>query len=34
MAQYIPQLESVDPDKFAISVCTVHGQRFHIGQLC
>ena len=29
---YIPQLERVDPEKFAMSVCTVDGQRFSIGE--
>ncbi|GAA3080448.1 hypothetical protein GCM10020000_77880 [Streptomyces olivoverticillatus] len=31
VAEYIPQLARVDPDQFAISVCTVDGQRFSIG---
>jgi glutaminase len=31
VADYIPQLKRVDPDQFAISVCTVDGQRFSIG---
>jgi len=30
-AQYIPQLAEVDPDQFAISVTTVDGQHFSIG---
>lgn len=30
-ADYIPQLASVNPEQLAISVCTVDGQRFHIG---
>ena len=31
VADYIPQLARVNPDQFAISVCTVDGQRFSIG---
>src|SRR5262252_5451327 len=31
VADYIPQLKRVDPDQLAISVCTVDGQRFSIG---
>jgi glutaminase len=30
-ADYIPQLQRVDPDKFGISVCTIDGQRFSAG---
>jgi glutaminase len=31
VADYIPQLKRVDPEKFAIAVCTVDGQRFSTG---
>ncbi|MBS4730211.1 glutaminase A [Mycobacterium sp. SM1] len=31
MADYIPQLKRVDPDKFGVAICTVDGQRFTIG---
>ena len=31
VASYIPELKTVDPDKLAISVCTVDGQQFRIG---
>ncbi|MHA6757860.1 glutaminase A [Streptacidiphilus sp. PAMC 29251] len=31
VADYIPQLKRVLPDQFAVSVCTVDGQRFSIG---
>ncbi|TDD81988.1 glutaminase A [Actinomadura rubrisoli] len=31
VADYIPQLAQVDPDQFAISVCTVDGQRHTVG---
>ena len=31
VADYIPQLKRVDPEKFAIAVCTVDGQRISIG---
>ncbi|MCM2422655.1 glutaminase A [Streptomyces sp. RKAG293] len=31
VADYIPQLKRVPPDQLAISVCTVDGQRFSIG---
>ncbi len=31
VGSYIPQLKKVDPSKFAVSVCTVDGQRFSLG---
>jgi glutaminase len=31
VADYIPQLGRVNPEQFALSVCTVDGQRFSIG---
>lgn len=31
LASYIPQLERVDPDKFAVAVCSIDGQRFALG---
>ena len=31
VADYIPQLKKVDEDAFAISICTVDGQQFSIG---
>ncbi|MGY4649600.1 glutaminase A [Mycobacterium sp. URHB0021] len=31
VADYIPQLKRVDPDKFGMAVCTVDGQRFNVG---
>jgi len=30
-AAYIPELANVDPEQFAIAVCTIDGQRFAIG---
>jgi glutaminase len=31
VADYIPQLKRVDPEKFGIAVCTVDGQQFSLG---
>jgi glutaminase len=31
LANYIPQLERVSPDKFAMAVCSIDGQRFDLG---
>ena len=30
-ASYIPELASVDPNLFSVSICTVDGQQFHFG---
>tara|TARA_B110000208_G_scaffold187405_1_gene245345 strand:+ start:30 stop:1598 length:1569 start_codon:yes stop_codon:yes gene_type:complete len=31
VASYIPQLKRVNPDQFGISICTISGQRFELG---
>lgn len=30
-ADYIPALANVDPEKFAISICSVDGQKLNLG---
>jgi len=33
VANYIPQLGRVNPDKYAMSICTIDGQQFHLGDV-
>ena len=32
LATYIPQLARVDPDQFGLSICSIDGQRFSLGE--
>jgi len=31
VADYIPELANIDPNKFGISICTIEGKQFEIG---